>query len=379
MNFLEEMSSKKVLSCCLLGSVSCEYDVEKSFADFQLRFNKNYSNGERAARLEHFKSNLMKAAEAHRLCPSATFGVTKFSDLTEDEFSVRLGLKYPNGWKHTAPSRLFSDEELASVPDSADWRQKGAVTPVKDQGHCGSCWSFSATGNIEGQHFMATGKLVALSEQELVSCDFDDSGCKGGLMDQAFGFISKERSGELVTESWYPYKSGDGTTRGCGGVSGAYPLCRGLSGSATDAWCTQFCYNAQGKALCTADLCDCSSTGAHVGATISSFTDLPKNEDQLAAWLAQNGPISIGVAVPLGSVWQGYTGGIMTASVCPASSPNHGVLLVGFSKNEKYWIVKNSWGANFGESGYIRLQYGTNTCNLVFSPSSSQVSTAILA
>merc|ERR1712000_325463 len=138
-----------------------------------------------------------------------------------------------------------------------------------------------------------------------------------------------------------------------------------------DAWCTQFCYNQQGKALCTDDLCDCSSTGEHVGAKISGYKKLPKDEDQLAAYLAQNGPISVGVAVPLGAVWQGYTGGILTAHQCPASSPNYGVLLVGYNKDEKYWVVKNSWGTKFGESGYIRLEYGTNTCGLASDPSSS--------
>jgi len=269
---------------------------------------------------------------------------------------------------------VYNAAELAAAPTSMDWRQQGAVSPVKDQGHCGSCWAFSTTGNIEGQAFIALGSLPVLSEQELVSCDYDDSGCKGGLMDQAFGWLSSVRSGQILTESYYPYESGDGTTRGCGGTAGKYVLCRGKGGSATDAWCTQFCNDNQGKSLCTPDLCDCTPTGAHLGATISGFIDLPKSEDQLSAWLAQHGPISIGVAVPLGAFWQSYTGGIMTESACPGSAtPNHGVLLVGYDLKEKYWIVKNSWGGDFGEKGYIRLEYGTNTCNLVFSPSSSQV------
>merc|ERR1711964_785287 len=126
-----------------------------------------------------------------------------------------------------------------------------------------------------------------------------------------------------------------------------------------------------GKALCTPDLCDCSSTGEHVGVKITGSRSLPKDENQIAAYLAQNGPLSIAVGVPLGRVWQGYTGGIMTSSQCPASPPNHGVGLVGYNKNEGYWIVKNSWGSSFGESGYIRLAFGTNTCNLAKDVSTS--------
>lgn len=318
-----------------------------------------------------------RAKDIQSLNPAASFGVTKFSDLQPEEFAHRHGLRYPSDWKHRGPSKIFSADEIKAAPDSFDWREHGALAAPQEQGHCGSCWAFSAVANMEAQHFIATGVLTKLSEQELVSCDTQDGGCQGGLMDQAFSFVETQRSGEVVTDRFYPYKSGDGTTRGCGGVSGDYPLCRGLGGAATDSWCTQFCYNAQGKALCTADLCDCSSTGKNVGATISSHVDLPQDEDQLAAWLAQNGPISIGVGVPLGAVWQGYTGGIMTASECPAASPNHGVLLVGYNKPEGYWIVRNSWGPNFGEDGYIRLAYGTNTCNLVFSPSSSKVSSTV--
>lgn len=290
--------------------------------------------------------------------------------MTEDEFSVRLGLKYPEGWEPEPVDDIFSSEELAKAPAAFDWRTKGAVTAVKDQGHCGSCWAFSTIGNIEGQHFIATGESVMLSEQELTSCDTEDGGCQGGLMTQAFDFIVSQREGEVVRGDWYPYTSGDGTTYGCGGIDGKYTLCKGKR-AGTDAWCTQFCYNAQGKALCTPDLCDCSSTGEHVGAKISGHKVLPKDEDQLAAYLAQNGPISIAVGVPLGSVWQSYTGGILTQAQCGSSPPNHGVLLVGFNKDEGYWIVKNSWGTKFGEEGYIRLEYGQNTCNIVADASSS--------
>lgn len=207
-----------------------------------------------------------------------------------------------------------------------------------------------------------------------MSCDTEDGGCQGGLPYDAFAWLVSERSGEIVTESYYPYKSADGARRFCGGMDGQYLLCRAVGSGATDAWCTQFCYDPQGKVLCTPDMCDCSSDGQHVGATITGFVDLPKDEEQLSTWLAQNGPISIGVSA---SPWHVYTGGIMSVSDCPAYPPSHGVLLVGYDKAEKYWIVKNSWGKDFGEDGFIRLEYGTNTCNLKNAASSSIVTKSL--
>jgi len=338
-------------------------DVEESFNQFLTAFGKSYDSTEHSLRLETFKKHLADVEELNKASSDASFGITQFADMTDEEFDVRLGLKYPSDWTPPEVEDIFSDEELAAAPDSKDWREQGAVAPVQDQGHCGSCWAFSTAVNLEGQHFLATGQMVKVAEQELVSCDTKDGACQGGLMTQAFQWITQDRYGELVREDWYPYSSHDGAVAGCGGIDGKYTLCKG-SGAGTDAWCTQFCYNAQGKALCTPDLCDCSSTGQHVGVKISGYKSLPNNENQIAAYLAQNGPLSIAVAVPLGRVWQGYTGGIMSASQCPASSPNHGVGLVGFNKAEGYWIVKNSWGTGFGEKGYIRLAFGHNTCNL---------------
>jgi len=345
-------------------------DTEKTFDQFLLDHGKSYGQEERVIRFKIFEENLAKAKQAQSTSDSATFGITQFSDISEVEFLVRMGLKYPEEWNRKPVDNIFSNDELAVAPASVDWRELGAVTQVKDQGHCGSCWAFSTIGNIEGQHFRATGELVTLSEQELTSCDNKDGGCQGGLMTQAFDFIVQDRYGEVVKSDWYPYTSNDGISPGCGGIDGKHTLCKG-SGAGTDAWCTQFCYNAQGKALCTPDLCDCSPTGEHVGAKISGHESLPQDEDQLAAYVAQHGPVSIAVGVPLGSVWQSYTGGILTRAQCGASPPNHGVLLVGFNKDEGYWILKNSWGTKFGEAGFIRLEYGQNTCNLVHDASSS--------
>lgn len=209
-----------------------------------------------------------------------------------------------------------------------DWRQKGAVTAVKNQGQCGSCWSFSTTGNIEGQWFLAGHELVSLSERELVSCDNTDSGCNGGLMDNAFSWLVSSKGGAIVTEASYPYVSGGGNVPSC---------------------------NMRDKT---------------VGARISGHHDIPHNEADMASYMYANGPVSIAVDA---TSWQTYTSGILTN--CIASQVDHGVLAVGFddSHNPPYWIVKNSWTAQWGEEGYIRVAKGKNECLITTAPSSSIV------
>jgi len=359
---------KFIIIMGLVLSVVAMSDIhyQMSWQDFKVKYDKKYNPIEEKKRYQIFLENVAQVVKLKMEHPLAEFGVNKFSDLTEEEFKI-----YHNAEKYYRSLdqnvERVSVNVNFSVADSVDWRAKGAVTSVKDQSHCGSCWAFSAVGNIEGQWAIAGHALIGLSEQELVSCDYTSDGCQGGLMDSAFKWLMSDRSGDIMSEGKYPYVSGDGTTRPC------KHLCKALKDPATDDWCAEMCYNEQGKPLCTPDLCDCSRNKTITAATISGYKDLPKNEAQLRAWLSTNGPIAIGVAVPLGRVWQSYTGGIMTN--CGVSTPNHGVLIVGYGTegNQDYWIVKNSWGASWGEKGYIRLAYGSNQCNLVFSPSSSTV------
>jgi len=191
------------------------------------------------------------------------------------------------------------------------------VSAVQNQGSCGSCWSFSVTGNIEGQWFLAGNKLVTLSEQELVSCDTLDYACDGGLMDYAFEWLLTTRKGQIFTDASYPYVSGNG----------AVP--------------------------------SCSLTGKTVGATIVSYKDIARSETTIADYLYTNGPVAVAVDA---TSWQTYKSGVLTS--CVASQINHAVLAVGFDDNAvpAYWIVKNSWGTTWGESGYIRVKKGSNTC-----------------
>ncbi|KAH8618095.1 putative Papain family cysteine protease Protein of unknown function (DUF3586) [Trypanosoma vivax] len=203
------------------------------------------------------------------------------------------------------------------APAAVDWRRKGAVTPVKDQGSCGSCWSFSAIGNIEGQWAAAGNPLTSLSEQMLVSCDTKDNGCGGGLMDNAFEWIVKENSGKVYTEKSYPYVSGGGEEP------------------------------------------PCKPRGHEVGATITGHVDIPHDEDAIAKYLADNGPVAVAVDA---TTFMSYSGGVVTS--CTSEALNHGVLLVGYNDSSKppYWIIKNSWSSSWGEKGYIRIEKGTNQC-----------------
>jgi C1A family cysteine protease len=236
-----------------------------------------------------------------------TMGMTQFSDMSLAEFKKMLGYR-PEMKKSSNPKYLSPN----GVPDSVDWREKNAVTDVKNQGQCGSCWSFSTTGSVEGINAITTGSLVSLSEQQLVDCSTPEGnqGCNGGLMDQAFTYIE---SNKLETEGDYPYTGKDGS-------------------------------------------CSFDSSKGVVG--VKGYVDVPvKSTSQLLAAVAQQ-PVS--VAIDAGSIiFQLYMGGVIKSTWC-GTTLDHGVLVVGYGteNNVDYWILKNSWGPSWGEKGYFRIKRG---------------------
>ena len=193
-----------------------------------------------------------------------------------------------------------------STASSVDWRDKGAVTPVKNQGQCGSCWSFSTTGSVEGAHAIASGKLVSLSEQQLMDCSTAEGnhGCNGGLMDYAFEYIIK--NGGLDTESDYPYTARDGS-------------------------------------------CQSAKQAKHA-ASITSYKDVTKDSDAQMQSAVDLGPVSVAIEADQ-SGFQMYKSGVFSGPC--GTNLDHGVLVVGYTA--QYWIVKNSWGSTWGDQGYIMM------------------------
>jgi cysteine peptidase B len=319
------------LATLLVASAAASPHYLRDFEAFKLKFNKKYASGEEEARrFKNFVVNVKKSKEQQARNPHAVFGVNQFSDLSAQEFKVYHNAQhvYAAARKQRLPTMHFSAaQRAAATGKTQDWRPKGAVTPVKNQGQCGSCWSFSTTGGIEGQWFLAGNTLTSVSEQELVSCDTIDSGCNGGLMDNAFTWLLQTQNGSIVTEASYPYVSGDGIVPAC------------------------------------------SLSGKQFGAQISSYNNVQLGD--MTAFVYANGPLSIAVyAEP----WQSYVSGILTN--CPAEQIDHGVLIVGYDENNSppYWIIKNSWGASWGESGYIRVEKTAGMCSIGQYQTSSVVS-----
>nr|AAW25775.1 SJCHGC00511 protein [Schistosoma japonicum] len=293
-------------------------NVGEMYAQFKLTYRKQYHETDNEKRFSIFKSNLLKA-QLYQVLErgSAVYGVTPYSDLTTDEFS-RTHLTAP--WRASSKRNTISPRrEVGDIPNNFDWREKGAVTEVKNQGMCGSCWAFSTTGNIESQWFRKTGKLLSLSEQQLVDCDSLDDGCNGGLPSNAYESII--RMGGLMLEDNYPY-------------------------------------DAKNE--------KCHLKVANVAAYINSSVNLTQDESELAIWLYHHSAISVGMNALL---LQFYRHGISHPwwIFCSKYLLDHAVLLVGYGvseKNEPFWIVKNSWGVEWGEKGYFRMYRGDGTCGI---------------
>jgi len=324
-----------LLTLCAAAALGANLAVSPhaaAFAAFKLKHNKKYATVEEDAhRFGVFAANMDKATAYAAANPFASFGAGPFADLTEDEFKPYRSAEtyFKNVVAKRRPAPLA--KAAAASGQKIDWRQHGAVTPVKNQGaHCGSCWSFSTTGAIEGHWKLAGHSLVALSEQELVSCDHTNGGCRGGLPDDAFTWIVSSRNGTLSGETDFHYLVSQGPLNG-GTVPS--PACR---------------------------------TGLPPRARITGHQDVASSETAMAQAVYSLGPLSIGVDA---SIWQNYQGGIM--SNCPAGQPDHAVLIVGFddTHNPPYWIVKNSWTPEWGEAGYVRIAKGSNQCSITIAPS----------
>ena len=310
-------------------------DEWSEFTGFIHKFEKKYESLHvLEKRFEIFKQNIRNIFEHNlRSEQNFTMGINQFTDLTPEEFKVT----YANGLNSELrlggkPSCKTYTPSGKVVPDYWDWRDKGAVTPVKNQGQCGSCWSFSASGAIEGAWAIKTKDIVSISEQQLVDCSkrYGNLGCKGGLMDNAFQYAIENG---MCSEESYPYTSGTTQTGGS-------------------------CDNS------------CKSV-----VLVNACTDVPPNNQiALKEAVALNGPISIAVDAET-TLFQSYKSGVITSDKC-GTNLDHGVLIVGYGEEDgiKYWLVKNSWGPTWGDDGYIKIERRESTnddgvCGIAMQPS----------
>ncbi|XP_071101319.1 cathepsin L-like peptidase [Haliotis cracherodii] len=313
------------LAVVLLGvALSFRIDLDTEWKLFKETHNKQYTDTDEIQRRIIFETNVdyiqTHNLEADRGVHSYRLGVNEYADMSHKEFIAMM-----NGYRmemKTPCSQVYSNDSVGDLPTQVDWRTKGYVTPVKNQKQCGSCWAFSTTGSLEGQHFKKEGKLVSLSEQNLVDCSRKEGnmGCEGGLMDQAFKYIKVNKG--IDTEISYPYRAKNGK---------------------------------------------CHFKRADVGATDTGAVDIKKDsEESLQHAVAQVGPIAVAIDASHPS-FQLYKSGVYDEKKCSSKMLDHGVLAVGYGAEggSDYWLVKNSWGETWGMQGYIMMSRNKeNQCGI---------------
>jgi len=301
------------------------------FNEFLEKFHKKYESFEElGARFEIFRDNLRIINEHNsQVGNNYTLGVNHFSDLTLSEFKERYTGSFTD---HILTNPIiasgcdmFVPHEIM-VPDSIDWRTKNAVTPVKDQGQCGSCWSFSATGAMEGAWSIANHELISLSEQQLVDCSkkYGNMGCNGGLMDNAFTYVMDNG---ICSEESYPYTAVGGACESCKKVVSLY-----------------------------------------------GCQDVPPNNQVALKEAVSMRPVSVAIEADT-RTFQMYSSGVITGNSC-GTNLDHGVLIVGYGIENgiKYWLVKNSWSSSWGDKGYVKIARSESTndegvCGIAITPS----------
>jgi len=363
-------------SCALAAAATSPPNKAMLFDGFIEKFNIKYATEfEKGQRFQIFSENVDVIYASNAKNRSFTLGITKNADQTFEEWRS----SHLNGFNPpltaTKNRAVFSAPKDFAEPDSVDWTTKGGVTSVKNQGTCGSCWTFSTVGALEGAMVVAGRKLQDLSMQHILACDTGGAGCKGGSMDQAFGWVAENGVPALADE---PYLCKDGSASectamvcgGCAAQTGETCIFGGCS-HVPDTTCVKHktlinhCECPAGKCFKAGDAtnpygtCEAGKAPDLVIAVgdVTTHTDVAGTEGALEAAVAQQ-PVSVAIEADQ-SVFQHYTSGILTNDAC-GENLDHGVLAVGYGvdNGQKYWKVKNSWGTVFGEDGYIRIEKG---------------------
>ncbi|XP_020090889.1 cysteine protease XCP1-like [Ananas comosus] len=291
-------------------------NLKNLFENWAAKHSKNYASPEeKLRRFEVFRDNVRHIHEGNKEKRSYWLGLNEFADMSHEEFKGKyLGLKMGRREVVRKSSKsTFIYQNASFLPKTVDWRKKGAVTPVKNQGACGGCWAFSTVAAVEGINQIVTGNLTSLSEQELIDCDtVFNEGCSGGLMDYAFAFIIA--NGGVHAEDDYPYLMEEGT---------------------------------------------CEEKRSRVKVvSITGFQDVPENNEESLLKAVAHQPVSVAIEAS-GSDFQFYKGGIFDGTC--GTDLDHAVTAVGYGSSyaQDYFIIKNSWGAGWGENGYIRMRRNT--------------------
>ncbi|XP_054426832.1 cathepsin W [Pteronotus mesoamericanus] len=327
-------------------------ELKEVFTLFQIQYNRSYSSpAEHARRLGIFAHNLAQAQELQEKdLGTAEFGVTPFSDLTDEEFGQLYRGQKAAGRAPNVDRKVGSDERAESVPPTCDWRKaQDVIFPVRDQKNCNCCWAMAAAGNIEAQWSIKFKKPVEVSVQEILDCDRCKSGCSGGYVWDAF--LAVLNNSGLASEKDYPFR-GEARTYKC--LAKKYKKV---------AW-------------------------------IQDFIMLSPNEQGIARYVATEGPITVTINSEL---LKDYKKGVIKPKpgTCDPWKVDHVVLLVGFGNSKSverrpaepassqskrrhprsnpYWILKNSWGPKWGEEGYFRLHRGSKACGITKFPLTARV------
>jgi cathepsin L len=312
-----------LLFVCVYSAPTFDATLDAPWALYKVTYEKGYASYEEEINRRSIWEANIEIIRKHNLeadlgLHTYTLGMNKYGDMTIKEFVKQMnGLDLSLNLSFVGTCDQYRAPANFKLPDSVDWRTQGYVTPIKDQGQCGSCWAFSTTGSLEGQHFAKTKSLVSISEQNLVDCStkYGNFGCRGGLMDNAFKYI-KENMG-IDTEMSYPYTAMDGT---------------------------------------------CKFDAKNVGATDTGCVDIKQNSEMdLQSAIATIGPVSVAIDAAHSS-FQLYKSGVYNEPACSPTQLDHGVLAVGYGTDggKDYYIVKNSWGTSWGNHGYIWMTRNKN-------------------